>query len=89
MFLSILSISQVADTNTARNVQKQDLSMILIQLLVWKCNKVNKGQRLTFLMSLLNVLYFWNPWVKDSLRSLLSNMYECDELANAIGQGIN
>ena len=62
VFLSILSISQVADTNTTRNVQKQDRSMILIQLIVWKCSKVNEGQRLTFLMSLLNVLYFWTPW---------------------------
>ena len=36
--------------------------MILIQLIVWKWDKVNEGQRLTFLMSLLNVLYFWTPW---------------------------
>ena len=41
---------------------KQDLSMILIQLFLWKCNKVNKGQRVTFLISLLSVLYFWTPW---------------------------
>ena len=62
VFLSILSISQVADINTTRNVQKQDRSIILIKLFLWKCHKVNKGQRVTFLVSLLNVLYFWTPW---------------------------
>ena len=62
VFLFILLISQVADTNTTRNVQKQDRSMILINLFLWKCNKVNEGQRVTFLISLLNVLYFWTPW---------------------------
>ena len=62
VFLFILLISQVADTNTTRNVQKQDRSMILINLFLWKCNKVNEGQRVTFLISLLNALYFWTPW---------------------------
>ena len=36
--------------------------MILIKLFLWKCIKVNEGQRVTFLISLLNALYFWTPW---------------------------
>ena len=68
VFLTILSISQVADTNTTRNVHKQDRSIILVKLFLWKCNKVNEGQRVTFLVSLLNVLYFWTPWARMKRR---------------------
>ena len=60
--------------------------MILIQLFLWKCDKVNEGQRVT--ISSLNVLYLWTPWAGIDLRGRFLEkftVYESDELAHAIG----